>query len=317
MQKSLRPETFTEFIGQKKLISTISVMIASAKARKTCLDHILFYGGPGLGKTSLAMIIASETNSPIKFAQGPMLEKKADMLALFGSLSDGQILFVDEIHRINKSVEELLYPALEDGFIDITIGVEGESKIMRMKLPAFTFIGATTKISRLSLPLKDRFGLIGKLGSYSVDDMFAILTNSKNVLSLPVTDDALRLVASHSRLTPRVANNLLKRVYDFFCINKWEIVDVKKVKKIFSDIGLYRFGLDQSHIDYLKILNEVKDEKWIAVSAIVCYVSEEKDMIEQEIEPPLLHLGFVEKSSRGRRITKEGMAYILNYHFYS
>lgn len=317
MQKSLRPETFAEFIGQKKLVSTIMIMIESAKARKTCLDHILFYGGPGLGKTSLASIIAAETNLPIKFAQGPMLEKKADILTLFSSLSDGQILFVDEIHRINKNVEELLYPALEDGFIDIAVGVEGESKIMRMKLPAFTFIAATTKISKLSMPLKDRFGLIGKLGSYSTEDIFVILTNSKKLLSIPITDDALYFVASHSRFTPRIANNLLKRIYDFFCINKWEIVDTKKVKKIFSEIGLYRFGLDQSHIDYLKTLSDVKEDAWISLSVIICYISEEKDMIEQEIEPPLLHLGFIEKSSRGRRITKEGIAYILNYHFYS
>lgn len=317
MQKSLRPETFAEFIGQKKLVSTIMIMIESAKARKACLDHILFYGGPGLGKTSLASIIAAETNLPIKFAQGPMLEKKADILTLFSSLSDGQILFVDEIHRINKNVEELLYPALEDGFIDIAVGVEGESKIMRMKLPAFTFIAATTKISKLSMPLKDRFGLIGKLGSYSIEDIFVILTNSKKLLSIPITDDALYFVASHSRFTPRIANNLLKRIYDFFCINKWEIVDTKKVKKIFSEIGLYRFGLDQSHIDYLKTLSDVKEDAWISLSVIICYVSEEKDMIEQEIEPPLLHLGFIEKSSRGRRITKDGIAYILNYHFYS
>lgn len=310
MQNSLRPLNFEEFIGQSKLIETLKVVIESAKQRKKCVDHILLYGPPGLGKTSLANIIANEMQSRIRIAQGPLLEKKSDILSLFGSLLDGDVIFIDEIHGMNKNTEELIYSAIEEGYMDVVIGTEGDSKIIRMKLPKFTLIGATTKIGRVSLPLKDRFGIVSKLNSYSEQEISRILLQAAKTLKVKIEKEALQVISSYSRNTPRVAINLLKRIIDFQVVKNIDRITPQLAEESFLKIGLYKFGLNESHINYLKSLVQDFASENASIDSISGLLSEEKETIEMEIEPILINFGFIEKSSRGRRITILGKNYL-------
>jgi Holliday junction DNA helicase RuvB len=211
MQNSLRPLNFNEFIGQKKLKKTLKVIIESSIKRKKQLDHILFYGRPGLGKTSLAKIISNKIKTKIRYAQGPLLEKKSDILTLFCSIQKGDLIFIDEIHGINKKVEEIFYSALEDNIIDVFIGPEGDQKLIRMKLPKFTLIGATTLFSKMTQPFKDRFGFIGKFSNYTKKDIEKIIKNSSKKLKIKIDKESIEKIALYSRNIPRIANNLLKR----------------------------------------------------------------------------------------------------------
>lgn len=314
MQNSLRPKNFEEFIGQDKLKQTLKILIESASIRKKQVDHLLFYGQPGIGKTSLAHVIANEMKAGIRFVQGPLLDKKADILPLFGSLKKGDVIFIDEIHSISKSVEELMYSALEDQALDIIIGPEGDSKVVRMKLPDFTLIAATTKSSKISIPLKERFGLIGQLISYDNNQMCKIVKNSAKILKIKVNKEALKLIVSHSRKVPRIANNLLKRCFDFATVKKMNEINEDVVRHTFENIGLYKHGLTEQHILYLKVLNDTFNEKWASLDAISGILIETKDTIEIDIEPILLSHGFIEKSSRGRRLTNEGINYMFTYN---
>ena len=314
MLNSLRPENFKEFIGQNKLKDTLKVLIESASIRKKQVDHLLFYGQPGIGKTSLAQVIANEMSSSIRFVQGSLLDKKADILPLFGSLKKGEVIFIDEIHSISKNVEELLYTALEDQALDIIIGPEGNSKVVRMKLPNFTLIGATTKSSKISLPLKERFGLIGKLTPYEKDEMIKIIKNSAKILKIKVSQESLEYIADHSKQTPRIANNLLKRCFDFATVKNLKEINLDIVKDTFENIGLFKHGLTEQHIQYLKVLNDTFMDKWASLDAIAGIILETKETIESDIEPILLSLGMLEKSSRGRKITNEGIKYMFTYN---
>lgn len=314
MQNSLRPNNFNDFIGQDRLKSTIKVILDSAKKRKKQPDHFLFHGGAGLGKTSLGYLIGNNVEGKIKFAQGPLIEKKADILSLFASITNGDVIFIDEIHGINKSIEELLYSAMEDGVIDVVIGPDGDQKIMRMKLPKFTLIGATTNYSKLSQPLKDRFGFIGKLIEYSPQEISQIVKNSSKLLKIKINEESINLIANHSRRTPRIANNLLKRCSDFSIAKDLKIVDKSVVLETFRNIGLYKFGLTDHHIIYLKALSDFFEDKWVSIDSIIGILNEDKYNIEKEVEPILLTNQLIEKGSRGRKITTKGIKYINTYN---
>lgn len=308
----LRPNNFEEFVGQEKIIYTLKTMINGAKFRNETLDHIIFSGPPGTGKTTLANIIANEVGSKVHYLQGSLLEKKSDILSVFANINDNDIIFIDEIHSINKSVEELIYNAMEDFKVDIILGVEGNSKVMRMNLSHFTLIGATTKINVLSQPFRDRFGLISNLGKYKEEDIIKILKNNKEKMNVEIDEESLKLLSSYSRYTPRIANHLLKRAFDFSLKDNSKKITKKTVLETFKHLELYKDGLNKEHIDYLNLLNESFNEKWVSVDAICGILNTNKERIINEIEPHLLYLKLVEKSSRGRRITSKGIDYLIN-----
>lgn len=311
---NFRPSSFNDFIGQNKLIVTLKTMIESSKKQNISLDHILFYGPPGTGKTTLANIIAHETNTKIHYLQGALLEKKSDVLSIFSNLNEGDIIFIDEIHSINKNLDELIYNAMEDFKIDIILGTEGNSKSLRMKLKPFTLIGATTKINQISQPLKDRFGLKARINNYSIEDIKKILTNSYQKMHINIEEKAIDLIAKYSRFVPRIANNLLKRVYDFSLVKNENNISFKTTKDAFKQIELYEYGLTSEHLDYLKILKDVFIEKWASLDSISGILNSSKEIIINEIEPILLNYKFIEKSSKGRRITTLGIDYLLKNH---
>ncbi|MCS4536940.1 Holliday junction branch migration DNA helicase RuvB [Mycoplasma sp. CSL7475-4] len=313
----LRPKNFANFVGQEKLITTLKTMISGSKFRKEILDHILFYGPPGTGKTTLAGILAEEMQVKIHYLQGSLLEKKADILSVFAQANEGDIIFIDEIHSINKNVEELIYSAMEDFKIDIIIGPEGDSKVMRMNLKPFTLVGATTKINLLSQPLKDRFGFQGRLNPYSVNDILKIIQNVYHSTGVHAEKNVLELISKHSKATPRVAIHLLKRVIDFSIKNNENQVSVRTVNETFKYLELYEFGLGREHLEYLKLLNDTFDEKSASLDSLIGILNFQRDNIIYDIEPLLLYYHLIEKSPRGRKITKEGVEYLVkNYRYY-
>ncbi|UWD34347.1 Holliday junction branch migration DNA helicase RuvB [Mesomycoplasma molare] len=316
MQENLeiRPKNFEEFIGQIEVIKTLKVLINSALKRKKPLDHILFHGPPGLGKTTLTKIVAQEVNSQIKFIQGALLEKKSDILAVFGSIQKNDIVFIDEIHSINKNVEELLYSAMEEYVVDIQIGVDGENKIMRMKLPEFTLIGATTMFNKISQPLKDRFGFIAKLKFYSIPEMVKIASNSINKLNIFIDTSNLEYIAKFSNYTPRILNNILKRIRDFFLFEKTTKIDKNLIDSTLKNIGIYYNGLSTLHLEYLNLLANIFKQKSASLDVLSGILKESKENILKNIEPNLLELNLVEKTSKGRKITEKGVNYLKKYN---
>lgn len=310
MQNLHRPKCLNEFIGQSKIKNVLEISINSAKKRKKQLDHVLISGMQGMGKTTLANIIAYELGNKIKFAQGPQLEKKSDILTLLASISEGNIIFIDEIHGINKNIEELIYSAMEDGIIDVILGPDGDSKVIRMKLPSFTLIGATTKLSKISTPLRDRFGIILRIPHYTLDEVKEIVLKNANILNIDIAENSAIEIASHSRKNPRVAIHLLKRSLDYALSLEKETIDAETIESTFSGLGIYKFGLTETHITYLKLLSERYGKKYCSLELIAGLLSENKDAIEHDIEPILIDLYLIDKTSRGRTITIEGMHYL-------
>ncbi|AJC49917.1 Holliday junction branch migration DNA helicase RuvB [Mycoplasma flocculare] len=306
----VRPTSFENFIGQKKLVETLQVLISSSQKRKQSLDHILFYGPPGTGKTTLANIVANTLETKIKYVQGPLLEKKSDVLAVLANISQDTIIFIDEIHGINKNIEELLYAAMEEFVIDLQIGVDGERKIMRMKLPQFTLIGASTKLAQISTPLQNRFGFVAKIVDYTLDEMIQIIRNSASVLKLKMNVEIVKYVAGFSNNTPRIANNLLKRIRDFALVLNAKRIDREIVNRTFDSIGIYNQGLTQINIEYLTVLVKIFKGKSVALDVISSVLKEHRQTIVNIIEPPLIERELIEKTSRGRRITKKGRNYL-------
>lgn len=313
-QLILRPHNFDEFVGQEKLTTTLKTMINGCKHRNETLDHILFYGPPGTGKTSLASILGNELGVKVHYLQGSLLEKKADILSVFAQVNTGDIVFIDEIHSINKNVEELIYSAMEDFKIDIIIGPEGNSKVMRMNLKPFTLIGATTKINLISQPLRDRFGLQGRLNPYSIEDILKIIKNAQKILKIEAEECVWKIVAQYSKATPRVAIHLLKRIYDFSIKNNESIISKKTVMQTFKYLELYELGLGREHLEYLRVLSDTFDDKSASLDSLSGILNFQRENILYEIEPLLLFFKLIEKSPRGRRITTQGVNYLLkNY----
>jgi Holliday junction DNA helicase RuvB len=304
MDEPLRPKTFADFVGQEGVKQNIAVFVEAAKMRGKQLDHVILYGPPGLGKTTLAKIIASELGQSIKIISAPSLEKQGDLMALLTSLEEHDVLFIDEIHRLRRQLEEVLYSAMEDFKVDIIIGEGTGAKTLRISLPPFTLIGATTRMGDLTGPLRSRFGIIERFDYYDVDSLEKILARSAGILGVKITPDGIHEIARRSRGTPRIANRLLKRVADFALVEKR-----LPVEREFADYALRRLGVDEKGLDemdrrILKVIIEQYRGGPVGLSALAASVNEEMETIEDVYEPFLIQQGFLQRTPRGRMATR-------------
>ncbi|HOP65900.1 MAG TPA: Holliday junction branch migration DNA helicase RuvB [Bacilli bacterium] len=307
---NLRPKYLKEYVGQKEVKDNIDVFIKACKIRGEALDHILLYGPPGLGKTTLAHIIANELNTNIKTTSGPAIEKSGDLAAILSSLDPGDVLFIDEIHRMPKFIEEILYPAMEDFELDIIVGGEGTSKNIKIELPPFTLIGATTRAGDISSPLRDRFGIVSKLNYYSVNELKQIIKRTSKVLKTDITDEAAKILAERCRKTPRVANRLFKRISDFALVEGNNIIDEKVLKKSLNRLNIDNYGLDQIDIEYLDALITKFNGGPVGVETISTAIGEEVTTIEDVVEPYLLQEGFIKRTRSGRMATEKSYQHL-------
>ena len=310
IEESLRPVTLETYIGQDKVKENMRVYIEAAKQRGEALDHVLLYGPPGLGKTTLSNIIANEMNANIRTTSGPAIERPGDMAAILNNLNEGDILFIDEIHRINRLIEEVLYPAMEDYVLDIVIGKGADAKSIRIDLPKFTLIGATTRIGLLTAPLRDRFGVINRLELYTPEELATIVKRSAKVLNIEIDDRGAVEIARRSRGTPRIANRLLKRVRDFAQV-KYEGIITEDVAKDSLDIlEVDKNGLDLIDKKLLMCMIEKFDGGPVGVETLAVSIGEEAETIEDVYEPYLLQIGFINRTPRGRIVTPKAYEHL-------
>ena len=307
---SIRPSSLDEYVGQSEIKENLSVFIKSAKMRRESLDHILLYGPPGLGKTTLSYIIANELGTNIKTASGPSIEKAGDLAAILSTLEEGDVLFIDEIHRIPRFVEEILYPAMEDFYLDIIVGSEGSSRNIKINLPHFTLVGATTRAGDLSSPLRDRFGIVSKLNFYTEDELYKIIKRTSKVLDTPITDEAARELASRSRGTPRIANRLFKRVRDFALVYGDGIIDEDILVSSLDKLKVDKTGLDDTDRLLLTAIIERFNGGPVGLEALASSIGEEASTIEDVYEPYLLQQGYLKRTSRGRVVTDKTYEYL-------
>lgn len=307
---TLRPKTLNEYIGQTAIKEKMKIYIESAKKRESSLDHVLLYGAPGLGKTTLSNIIANEMNVHIKVTSGPAIEKPGDLAALLTNLKENDILFIDEIHRMSKSVEEILYPALEDFSLDLMIGKGASARSIRLDLPHFTLIGATTRAGMLSTPLRDRFGIVEKLATYNTEELDMIIRRSADILGVTIDKDASKSIALRSRGTPRIANRLLKRVGDYATVLNNSNITNDVAMHALSKLEIDDNGLDNFDRKILKTIIDIYSGGPVGIVALSTTLGEERDTLEDIYEPYLLQLGYIARTPKGRIATPKAYEYL-------
>lgn len=306
---SLRPTTLREYIGQKHIKQNLHIFLEAARQRNEAIDHVLLYGLPGLGKTSLAHIIAKEMGVNIRVTSGPAIEKTGDLAAILTNLEPKEILFIDEIHRLSRSVEEILYPAMEDYCLDLIIGKGPSARTVRLELPKFTLIGATTRISLLSSPLRDRFGTVYKLDFYEPEELGEIIKRSAGILGFTIHDEALRVISGRCRKTPRIANRLLRRVRDFAQVNNSDVITATLAHEALTLMAIDERGLDEVDRKLLDVLVKHFHGGPVGLATLSASIAEDVSAIEEVIEPYLLQIGFLNKTPRGRVATPHAFEY--------
>ena len=306
----IRPKSFDNFIGQEQVKDNLSIFVQAAKKREEALDHVILYGPPGLGKTTMAQIIANEMGVDFRATSGPILSKAGDLAAILSNLSEGDVLFIDEIHRLNPAVEEVLYPAMEDFKLDIIIGEGPSARTVRIDLPKFTLVGATTRMGLLANPLRDRFGIPLRMQFYSTEELKLVITRGAKILNAEIQEKGSEEIAKRSRGTPRIALRLLKRVRDFASVNNDKSIDNKIADVALHKLEVDNTGMDSSDRRYIKFIAENYNGGPVGVETIAAGLSEQKDSLEETIEPYLLQQGFIQRTPRGRMISDKAWQHI-------
>lgn len=310
IEVTLRPQSFRDYIGQERLKKNLQLAIQAAKKRSEPIDHVLLYGPPGLGKTTMASVIANEMGVGLRITSGPAIERAGDLASILTNLKDGEVLFIDEIHRLSRTVEEVLYSAMEDFKLDIVIGKGPAARSIRLDLPRFTVIGATTRTGSLAAPLRDRFGHIYRLEFYTNDEIGRIIKRSAKILESDIDDRAAELLSTRARLTPRIANRLLKRVRDYADVNGDGIIDREMTEGALVMMEIDQLGLDPADRNLLQTIVDSYDDRPVGLNTIAALTGDEMTTIEDFYEPYLIKIGFIERTPRGRRVTERAKRYL-------